>query len=110
MRFDTLKIRKNPQKPVIFTEFGGYSYIENNHFYGTKAFGYRVYKTKEKLNKAYAKLFLKIENLKNKGLAGVIYTQLNDVEDETNGLYTADREVLKIDSKIIKEVNDKLKL
>lgn len=108
--FFPLKIRKNPQKPVIFTEFGGYSYIENNHFYGTKVFGYRVYKTKEKLNKAYAKLFLKIENLKNKGLAGVIYTQLNDVEDETNGLYTADREVLKIDSKIIKEINDKLKL
>lgn len=108
--FFPLKIRKNPQKPVIFTEFGGYSYIENNHFYGTKVFGYRVYKTKEKLNKAYAKLFFKIENLKNKGLAGVIYTQLNDVEDETNGLYTADREVLKIDSKIIKEINDKLKL
>lgn len=108
--FFPLKVKKMSQKPIIFTEFGGYSYIEKNHFYGTKVFGYRVYKSKEKLNNAYKKLYLKIINLKNKGLAGVIYTQLNDVEDETNGLYTADREILKIDAKTIQEINSKLKI
>ena len=108
--FFPLKIKKNLQKPVIFTEFGGYSYIENEHFYGTKVFGYRVFKSKDKLNKVYKKLYSKIYKLKLKGLAGVIYTQLNDVEDETNGLYTLDREILKIDSEVIKEINSKLKI
>ena len=32
-----------------------------------------------------------------KGLCGCIYTQLSDVEDEINGLYTYDREVCKVE-------------
>ena len=35
-------------------------------------------------------------NLKN-NLAGVIYTQVSDVEDEINGLLTYDRKVCKVD-------------
>ena len=31
-----------------------------------------------------------------KGLQGTVYTQLFDVEDETNGLYTYDRQVCKV--------------
>ena len=31
------------------------------------------------------------------GLCGCIYTQLSDVEDEINGLYTYDRKVCKVD-------------
>ena len=30
------------------------------------------------------------------GLCGVIYTQVSDVEDEINGLYTYDREICKV--------------
>jgi len=32
-----------------------------------------------------------------KGLCGAIYTQLSDVEDETNGLYSYDRRVCKVE-------------
>ena len=32
------------------------------------------------------------------GLCGVVYTQLSDVEDEINGLYTYDRQVCKVDA------------
>ena len=32
-----------------------------------------------------------------KGLCGIVYTQLSDVEGEVNGLYTYDRTVLKVD-------------
>ena len=39
-----------------------------------------------------------IEPLKEKGLCAAIYTQLSDVEDETNGLLTYDRKVKKLDS------------
>ena len=31
------------------------------------------------------------------GLCGFVYTQLSDVEDEINGLYTYDRQVCKVD-------------
>ncbi len=33
----------------------------------------------------------------SKGLCGIVYTQLSDVEGELNGLYTYDRDVLKVD-------------
>ena len=47
--------------------------------------------------------------LKNipKGLSGAIYTQLSDVEDECNGLFSADRRVLKIDERKIRRLNER---
>ena len=35
--------------------------------------------------------------LEAKGLAGYVYTQLSDVEEETNGLITYDRRVNKLE-------------
>ena len=32
------------------------------------------------------------------GVSTFVYTQISDVEDETNGLMTYDREVLKVDA------------
>ena len=43
-----------------------------------------------------------------KGLCGVIYTQLSDVEDETNGLLTYDRKILKVDQELLLEIASKL--
>ena len=47
--------------------------------------------------------------LKNipKGLAGCVFTQVSDVEDEINGLFTADRRVLKIDGKKMRRINER---
>ena len=39
-------------------------------------------------------------------LGATVYTQVSDVEDEVNGLYTYDR-VLKFDKEKIKEINKK---
>ena len=41
-------------------------------------------------------LYTEVDCLAGQGLSGVIYTQLSDVEDETNGLLTFDRKVLKV--------------
>ena len=43
-----------------------------------------------------------------KGVCGCIYTQLSDVEDETNGLYTYDRKVCKVNGKAMREIAGKL--
>ena len=42
-----------------------------------------------------------------KGLAGCVFTQVSDVEDEINGLFTADRRVLKIDGRKMRRINEK---
>ena len=41
-------------------------------------------------------MYLKTLFQKNKGLCATVYTQLSDVEDETNGLLTYDRKEMKI--------------
>ena len=46
-------------------------------------------------------------NLDN-GLSASVYTQLSDVEDETNGLMTYDREILKVDGETIRSINARL--
>ena len=108
--FYPLRIPKKLKKPFLFTEFGGYSLKLDDHFYGNKNFGYRHYKNSSELTKAYKKLYMnKIIPLIDKGLGGVIYTQLNDVEDEVNGLYTFDRKILKVNKDDIININNLIK-
>ncbi len=100
---------KNKLRASLLSECGGYSLLIKDHFYGKTPFGYKKFKNKEKISKAYLKLFTRhiIPTLK-KNNVGFIYTQLSDIEDEINGLYTFDRKVLKIDKEIIKKVNSKI--
>ena len=41
-----------------------------------------------------------------KGLSALVYTQLTDVEDEVNGLFTYDRKVMKVIPERIKAANE----
>ena len=43
-----------------------------------------------------------------KGLCGAIYTQVSDIENETNGLFTYDRRVDKILPEEFKDISDAL--
>src|SRR5690606_24448391 len=43
------------------------------------------------------------------GLAAFIYTQLSDVEQETNGLLTYDRRVVKVDADQLRSSNQRLR-
>ncbi len=92
------------------TEFGGYALAVEGHTWGGRGFGYRGYKNKEELTAAYAKLYEEqiIPQMKE-GLSAAVYTQLTDVEDELNGLYTYDRKICKISEKTIKTINNRLK-
>jgi hypothetical protein len=97
-------------RPFVLSEFGGYSRIIENHVWNkAKSFGYVMYKTKEELTKAYKRLYEKqIIPKISKGLSATVYTQVSDVEFEVNGLFTYDRELLKIDGDTIKEINSKM--
>ena len=94
---------------IVLSEFGGYSYVVDNHVGSDHHFGYFKFKTKKEFNEAYKKLIIEqiIPSIP-KGLSAAVYTQLSDVEDEVNGLITYDRKVIKIDMEIIKNLNSQI--
>lgn len=107
--FKKLNMKKK-DKPTIISEFGGYSYRINNHCFSEHEYGYRKYNNENDYYAAIKDLYLnEVIDCINKGLAGIIYTQLSDVEDETNGFITYDRKVIKIEPSKLKEINDKIK-
>jgi hypothetical protein len=38
-----------------------------------------------------------------------VYTQVSDVEDEINGFVTYDRQIIKVDTERLKNLNDELR-
>ena len=87
-------------RPLVLSEFGGYSSkIADHSFNKTKTYGYKFFKDNEEFKKALLKLYYDevIHAIKTHSLCGTVLTQVSDVEDETNGLLTYDRQVLKVD-------------
>lgn len=101
---------KPEERAVVLSEFGGYVYRVEGHYYSNKSYGYRTYKTKEALTKAYKNLYeKKIIPAKEYCLSASVYTQITDIEEEINGLYTYDRKILKINENVLKKINHKLR-
>ena len=94
---------------LILSEFGGYAYLEWGHSEAEKLYGYKKFTDKLALDEAINKLYEKmILNNIRKGLSGCIYTQVSDIEDECNGIFTADRKIIKIDEKKMRRMNERL--
>lgn len=113
--FKKLKCDKIANKPIILSEFGGYSCkIKNHSFNLDKTYGYRYFDNTDDFSKALEALYRnEVIPLISKGLSAAVLTQVSDVEDETNGIFTYDRKIIKtnqsdmqnIASDIIKEFN-----
>ncbi len=96
-------------RPVVLSEFGGYSMKTAGHVYSEKEFGYKIFKSEKELSEALTKLYLKkLKPLITKGLSAAVYTQLSDVEEEINGLITYDRQVVKVSRELMKALNGEL--
>ena len=97
--FKRAKIDGFSERPVVLSEFGGYSFRPFGHLFGPANYGYAVYKTREEFENAVEKLYREeIFPLARKGISALVYTQLSDVEDETNGFLSYDRECIKADT------------
>jgi beta-galactosidase/beta-glucuronidase len=97
-------------RPIVLSEFGGYSQKIRNHVWNwEKSFGYQMYANKVALTNAYKSLHEKqiIPNIK-KGLSATVYTQVSDVEFEVNGILSYDRELVKLDEDVLRELNSKM--
>lgn len=96
--FFKLAITPEQERATVLSEFGGYSLQIPEHSACDKLYGYGTHKTLESLNDAYRKQMQKVKELIPQGLCASVYTQLSDVEEEVNGIFTYDREVRKIES------------
>ncbi|MBR6657614.1 MAG: glycoside hydrolase family 2 [Oscillospiraceae bacterium] len=98
------------EKPLVLTEFGGYAFAPENHRFNVgDEYGYKKFKSREELVSAVTGLYERdiIPAIKE-GLCAAIYTQISDVEDETNGILSYDRKVLKIRPEEFLPVSEKI--
>ncbi len=107
--FKPVKIKKS-KRPIVLSEFGGYSCKIKDHAFNLgKTYGYRYFESVEKFEDALVSLYKNeiIPSFKN-GLCAAVLTQVSDVEDETNGLLTYDRKVLKVDPDRFNKLSQKI--
>ena len=86
------------RRPLLLTEVGGFEYNAELEAGGpANSYGYGKCTSEEELRKRIRHMLEgMIEPVRDKGLAGYIYTQLSDVETERNGIYTYDRRTCKL--------------
>jgi len=99
------------EKALFLSEFGGYSYKIEGHSFNLKDnYGYRTFTDRKSFTDALEKLYLDeiVPAVKN-GLSAAVYTQLSDIEDETNGLITYDRRVEKVDEDQMRRIAEALR-
>ena len=89
---------KKDEKPVVLSEFGGFSHGVGGHLFNTeKSYGYGSCKSLNELAERIERLYAdEIVPAAKHGLCASVYTQVSDVEDEINGLVTYDRKVEKL--------------
>ena len=102
--FRNKKLRPGKKRPMLLSECGGYTRAIPGHRFNEDAkYGYGSAETEEALTARIEKMWKEmVLPAIPAGLCGVIYTQLSDVEDEINGLYTYDRQVCKVDKERIR--------
>ena len=88
-------------------EYGGIKYAIRGHLWTQNSWGYTDDAgDPNKYSDIYANYSTKIDSFKqNQGLSSAIYTQITDVEQEVNGLFTYDRKVFKGDLNKIRQAN-----
>lgn len=107
--FKPIKLKRS-DKPIVLSEFGGYSHRVEGHIFNLdKNYGYKSFKNADDYENALVSLYEnEVIPAIDRGLCATVYTQVSDVEDETNGLLTYDRKVLKVSALRMKELALKL--
>ena len=108
--FKKVKLRARHRRPMVLSEFGGYSCPVPGHaFNPDNIYGYKLLDTPEAFVEALEKLYEEqILPAIRGGLSAAVLTQVSDVEDEVNGLLTYDRRVCKVDEDRMQALAQKL--
>lgn len=89
--------KQRGNRAAIISEFGGLAQMTPGHTSLDHSYGYGDFATVEDWRAAVQKLLTEAESLQVEGLAGYVYTQVSDVEEEVNGLLTYDRKINKFE-------------
>ena len=97
---DPLRVKADgtskPARAFAVSEFGGLTRYIPGHSSCEVAYGYDAYETPAAWFEALTTQLATMEVLEEQGLAAYVYTQLTDIEEETNGLLTYDRRINKV--------------
>lgn len=105
--FRELKVEKDRlNRPFVISEYGGLACRIPGHISADGTYGYHDV-SPEELPDEFRKLMEEIKALNADGLAGAVYTQVSDIEEEINGLLTYDRKYKKTD-RIDLDISNKL--
>ena len=88
--------RGRADRAFVISEFGGVSWAVPGHVSLGTSYGYEEASGGAEFAAEVRALLARADSLEAEGLAGYVYTQLSDVEEETNGLLTYDRRVNKL--------------
>ncbi len=95
-----------PNRAIVIGEFGGTGLTISDHMWTNENWGYSAYSNTEDLIRKYEEFYTKIWELsESTALSAVVYTQITDVETEANGLMTYDREIIKVDKEVCRNIN-----
>ena len=108
--FSALRLGEKPL-PQLLSEIGGWSMKLPEHSANSeKTYGYRKYEDRSAFVRDLRALYLEqVLPLIPQGLCGAVYTQVSDVEDETNGLLTFDRRAAKVRPEEFADVSEALR-
>ena len=98
------------ERPMFLSECGGYSYKVEGHVFNTeKSYGYGACESSEELTDRIVAMYegMVLPGIKG-GVCGCVYTQLSDVEDEINGMYTYDRQVCKVNKEKMLKLSQRI--
>lgn len=83
-------------RPFVLSEYGGYICHIPEHSYSQQVFGYLKCKDTDEFTRKFYDVMKEIKEANKEGLCAAVYTQVSDVEEEANGLFTYDRKVCKV--------------
>ncbi len=107
--FRTPKLNKGGKdgRPLFISECGGYSLDLRSG--GGKTYGYGKCRDSAeltaKIEQLYEKMVIPAISL---GCCGCVYTQLSDIEEEINGLYSYHRRTCKVEKKALQQIAQRL--
>ncbi len=97
------------RQALVLGEFGGLGLPLEGHTWQDKGnWGYQSFKDRSALQTRYRKLITDLKPLILQGLSAAVYTQITDVEIETNGLITYDRKEIKIPEAELSQMHQEL--
>jgi hypothetical protein len=97
------------KQALVLGEFGGLGLpVEDHTWLNKDNWGYRTFADADTLFKTYDSYLKRLLPFIERGLSAAVYTQTTDVEVETNGLMTYDRNVIKMPEPKLREASQRL--